>query len=130
MATEPLLPPEEAPLDEASVDLLLSNMGTDMVLVGGQALGFWMSRFGIEPDGGTAISNDGDALGEATRARELAQAIHARIEMPHKMSRTSIVAQLRLPGPDGKERNGSLKTASRSNGGKVGESGSWTRFTF
>lgn len=105
MTTEPVLPPDEAPLDEASVDLLLSNMGTDMVLVGGQALGFWMSRFEIEPDGGVAISNDGDALGEVNHARELANAIHARMEMPHKMSRTAIVAQLRLPAPDGKERN-------------------------
>lgn len=105
MTTEPVLPPDEAPLDEAAVDLLLSNMGTDMVLVGGQALGFWMSRFEIEPDEGVAISNDGDALGEVNRARVLADAIHARVEMPHKMSRTSIVAQLRLPAHDGKERN-------------------------
>lgn len=105
MTTEPLLPPGEAPLDEASVDLVLSNMGTEMILVGGQALGFWMSRFAIEPGQVTAISNDGDALGEVTRAMALADAIHARIELPHKMSRTSIVAQLRLPAPDGKERN-------------------------
>ncbi|WP_234193019.1 hypothetical protein [Pseudacidovorax sp. NFM-22] len=105
MATEPVLPTDEAPLDEASVDLLLSNMGTDMILVGGQALGFWMSRFGIETDGGVAISNDGDALGKVTRAKELADAIHARVEMPHSTSRTAIVAQLRLPAPNGKERN-------------------------
>lgn len=76
-----------------------------MVLVGGQALGFWMSRFEIEANEGVAISNDGDALGGITRARELADAIHARLEMPHKMSRTAIVAQLRLPASDGKERN-------------------------
>jgi len=105
MTTEPLLPPDEAPLDAASVDLILSNMGGDMILVGGQALGFWMSRFDIEPDGGAVISNDGHALGDVNRARELADAIRARVEMPHKMSRTSIVAQVRLPGPDGKERN-------------------------
>lgn len=105
MSTEPLLPPGDAPLDDASVDLLLSNMGTGMVLVGGQALGFWMSRFGIEADGGVAISNDGDALGEVTRAIALANAIHARVELPHRMSRTAIVAQLRLPAPDGRERN-------------------------
>lgn len=105
MATEPALPPQDAPLDAEAVDLFLSNMGTDMVLVGGQALGFWMSRFGIEPVDGTAISNDGDALGQVARAIELARAIQARVELPHKMSRTAIVAQLRLPAPDGKERN-------------------------
>lgn len=105
MTTEPKLAPDEAPLDEASVNLLLSNLGTEMVLVGGQALGFWMSRFDIEPDEGVAISNDGDTLGKATRAIALAHAIHARVELPHQTSRTAIVAQLRLPAPDGKERN-------------------------
>ena len=105
MPTAPLLPEDEAPLDEESVDLFLSHMGTDMILVGGQALGFWMSRFGIEPDEGVAISNDGDALGELARAIQLAHDIHARVELPPKSSRTSIVAQLRLSAPDGKERN-------------------------
>lgn len=105
MATQPKLPSNEAPLDQKSVELFISNMGTDMILVGGQALGFWMSRFGIEPDEGVSISNDGDALGEVSRAIQLGRAIHARVELPHKSSRTSIVAQLRLPAPDGKERN-------------------------
>ncbi len=104
MATQPVLAAGDAPLDEQTVDLFLSNMGTDMVLVGGQALAFWMSRFGIKHDG-MVISNDGDALGNAARAIELAQAIKARVELPEKMSRTAIVAQLRLPTPDGKERN-------------------------
>lgn len=104
MATQPVLPPDEAPLDEKTVDLFLSNMGTDMVLVGGQALAFWMSRFGIEQNG-VAISNDGDALGEVARATDLALAMKARIELPSKKSRTAIVAQLRLPTPGGRERN-------------------------
>jgi len=105
MTTAPVLPPDEAPLDAAAVDLLLAHMGADLVLVGGQALGFWMSRFGIEPDDWVAISNDGDALGKVHRAKALADAIHARVELPHTMSRTAIVAQIRLPAPDGKERN-------------------------
>lgn len=105
MPTRPELAPGEAPLDEESVDLLLSNIGTEMILVGGQALGFWMSRFGIEADDDVAISNDGDALGEVTRAIQLGHAIHARVQLPHKSSRTSIVAQLRLPAPGGKERS-------------------------
>lgn len=104
MATQPVLPPDEAPLDEETVDLFLSNMGTDMVLVGGQALAFWMSRFGID-DGDVAISNDGDALGKVARAIDLAHAMKARIELPEKTSRTAIVAQLRIPTADGKERN-------------------------
>lgn len=105
MATQPKSPADEAPLDEQTVDLFLSNMGTDMVLVGGQALAFWMDRFKIVQHGGMAISNDGDALGKVARAIDLARAIHARVELPEKTARTSIVAQLRLPAADGKERN-------------------------
>lgn len=104
MVTQPLLAPDEASFDEATVDLLLSNMGTDMVLVGGQALAFWMSRYCVQR-GDAAISNDGDALGEVARAIDLAKAIKARVELPSKASLTTIVAQLRLPAPDGKERN-------------------------
>ncbi|CAN7690090.1 hypothetical protein J2W39_003647 [Variovorax paradoxus] len=104
MATEPVLPAGESPLDKETVDLFLSNMGTDMVLVGGQALAFWMDRFGIVAEG-AAISNDGDALGKVARAIELAETIKARVVLPKKSSMTAIVAQLRLPTAGGKERN-------------------------
>lgn len=104
MATTPKLPPGEEPLDAATIDLFLSNMGTDMVLVGGQALAFWMDRFGIKADR-AAISHDGDALGKVARAHDLAQAIKARLMVPEETSMTSIVAQLRLPTAHGKERN-------------------------
>lgn len=62
MGTQPALPDDEEPLDAKTLDAFLSSMGTDMVLVGGQALGFWMERFAI-PYKGAVISNDGDALG-------------------------------------------------------------------
>ena len=51
MPSSPVVPFDEVPLDAATVDLLLSNMGVDMVLVGGQALAFWMERYGISPKG-------------------------------------------------------------------------------
>lgn len=104
MATEPVPPPDDSPLDKETIDLFLSNMGTDMVLVGGQALAFWMDRFGIEAEG-AAISNDGDALGKVARAMDLAQTITARVVLPKKSSMTAIVAQLRIPTAGGKERN-------------------------
>jgi hypothetical protein len=104
MATRPTLPPGEAPLNAATVDRLLANLGADMVLVGGQALAFWMSRFGVDADG-VAISNDGDALGSVERATQLAESLQARLELPARSSRTAIVAQLRLPGPGGDARN-------------------------
>lgn len=105
MATAPRNPESEAALDEQTIDLLLSNIGPGMVLVGGQALGFWMSRFGIEAGEGVAISNDGDVLGQVAQAMALAQAMRARLELPRKRGRTAIVAQLRLPAAGGKERN-------------------------
>lgn len=104
MATTPSLPADEEPLDARTVERLLSSMGTDMILVGGQALAFWMDRFGIDPRG-AAISNDGDALGELTAARALAAALKARLVVPPKTARTSIVAQLRLQAAGGMERN-------------------------
>lgn len=104
MATKPNLPPDEEPLDAKTVDRLLSSMGTDMILVGGQALAFWMDRFGIDPRG-AAISNDGDALGELAAARALAAALKARLVVPPRTARTSIVAQVRLPVARGRERN-------------------------
>ena len=104
MATRPKLPLGEAPLDAASVERLLANLGADMVLVGGQALAFWMSRFDIDAEG-VAISNDGDALGSVERATQLAASLQARLELPAPTSRTAIVAQLRLPSPGGGMRN-------------------------
>lgn len=104
MATQPALPPGEEPLDEKTIDRFLSKMGTDMVLVGGQALAFWMDRFGI-PANRAAISNDGDALGPVARAHDLAVALKARLVLPPKTARTSLVAQLRFPVAGGRERN-------------------------
>lgn len=104
MATRPKLPLGEAPLDAASVERLLANLGADMVLVGGQALAFWMSRFDIDAEG-VAISNDGDALGSVERATQLAASLQARLELPAPTSRTAIVVQLRLPSPGGGMRN-------------------------
>lgn len=104
MATRPALPPGEEPLDAKTIDLFLSNMGSEMILVGGQALAFWMDRFGIATDE-AAISNDGDALGAVARARALATTLKARLVLPPKTARTALVAQLRFAVPGGKERN-------------------------
>jgi len=63
-----------------------------------------MDRFKI-PSEGAMVSNDGDALGKLALALDLALAMKARVELPKKTSRTAIVAQLRLPVGEGKERN-------------------------
>lgn len=104
-ATQPLLPGGEAPLDAATLDAFLEDMGTDMVLVGGQALAFWMDRYGVAPEV-AAISNDGDALGHLERARRIATRLRAAVLTPEGGALTSLVAQIRIPiGPAGKVRN-------------------------
>lgn len=104
MATSPRLPDDEAPLDRRTLDRFLSSMGTDMVLVGGQALAFWMQRFGIDSEQAT-ISNDGDVLGNVAKAHDIAQAMRAAIVVPDQNRLTSLVAQIRVPVAGGKVRN-------------------------
>lgn len=104
MTTTPLQPDDEAPLDAATLERLLSSMGPEMVLAGGQALAFWMDRFGVDA-AGAIVSNDGDLIGSLAQARALAQALHARLKEPAPTALTALVAQLRLPAPNGKERN-------------------------
>jgi hypothetical protein len=69
MPTSPRLPDDEAPFDLETLDRFLSSMGPEMVLVGGQALAFWMQRFGIDSEQAT-VSNDGDVLGEPAVHRQ------------------------------------------------------------
>lgn len=104
MNTTPLQPDDEVALDAATLDRLLSNMGDDMVLVGGQALAFWMDWYGVDA-GGAVVSNDGDLIGSMSEARALARQLHARLLEPAPTALTSLVAQLRLPVAGGKERN-------------------------
>ncbi|MEO8299806.1 MAG: hypothetical protein ABI574_18580 [Burkholderiales bacterium] len=104
-ATQPLLPEDEAPLDAATLNEFLKGMGTDMVLVGGQALAFWMDRYGVSP-AAAAISNDGDVLGKLVRAQSIAKQLRAALLTPQPEALTALVAQIRIPtGSDGKVRN-------------------------
>ena len=103
--THALLPEGEEPLDRATLEAFLRAMGSDMVLVGGQALAFWMDRYGIEPRG-AIVSNDGDALGRVDHAERIARGLRAILIRPSERARTSLVAQIRIPtGAHGRERN-------------------------
>lgn len=104
-ATEPVLPRDEAPLDAVTLDAFLKGMGTDMVLVGGQALAFWMDRYGVTSSA-AFVSNDGDALGNLERAQRIATHLRAALLTPDADALTSLVAQIRIPtGSGGKVRN-------------------------
>jgi hypothetical protein len=104
MSTAPRLPDDEAPFDEKSLDAFLRSMSTDMVLVGGQALAFWMKRYRVNAEG-AMISNDGDALGEVRAALHLSRQLKAKLILPEPAALSSLVAQLRIPVSNGKVRN-------------------------
>jgi hypothetical protein len=104
--TQPRLPEDETPLDAATLDAFLGSMGSDMVLVGGQALAFWMDRYRVTSEAAAVVTSDGDALGDLARARRMAAHLHAALHTPRADALTSLVAQLRIPtGRDGKVRN-------------------------
>lgn len=104
MPTAPRLPAGDAPLAASDIDRVLRSVGEGPVLVGGQALAFWMDRFGLVPDG-VAITHDADLLGSTQDAQALAHALHAHLLLPAPERLTSLVAQVRLPAPDGQSRH-------------------------
>ena len=104
MSTQPETPDDEEPLDAATIDRLLTSMGTDMVLVGGQALSFWMERYDISA-GDALVTNDGDALGKLEKAREMAIELKAELLKPPASTGTSLVGQIRIPARGGKFGN-------------------------
>ena len=104
--TRPQLPSGEAPLTAQDVTLLLGAMPPQMVLVGGQALAFWMDYYGVRPGAGAEITSDGDVLGTIEEARLLAQQLGGKLRVPAPRALTALVAQVRLPLPsDARERN-------------------------
>lgn len=104
MTTQPRLPDEEAALEGRLLDRVLTSLPAGVILVGGQALGFWMKRYGISTHG-AAITADADVIGDVSDAHELARRLGARVELPRKTARTSLVAQVRIPAPARKEGN-------------------------
>jgi hypothetical protein len=104
MTTRPQLPDDEAPLEGPLLDRVLTSLPVGVILVGGQALGFWMKRFGLSTDG-AAVTADADVIGGVADANEMARRLGARVQLPKKTARTSLVAQVRIPAPAMKEGN-------------------------
>lgn len=91
----------EAVTPPALIEKLLRAAGTDVVLVGGQSLGFWMRRFGLSlPEGVAAISHDTDFLVSSAADRgavdRFAKAIGGSAHYPHQKTLTSLVGQASL----------------------------------
>lgn len=105
-ATKPRQPSDESPLTGEDVANMLGAMPPGMVLVGGQALAFWIAYYGIKPGAKAEITSDGDVLGTLDEARLLARRLGGKLRVPPARALTSLVAQVRLPLPSsGLERN-------------------------
>src|SRR6185369_12580806 len=91
-------------LDDATVDQLIASLDPSMVLVGGQALAFWMDWYGMKVTR-QQISSDGDVLGSLKAARALARQLQGAIQPVRSSALTSLVAQVRIPRPGGKVAN-------------------------
>lgn len=88
----------EAVTPAAVMSALLDAAGDRAVLVGGQALGFWMAFYGLAvPEGIPAISNDSDFLARSaadTRlVSRLAKVIGGQVIIAHERALTAIVGQ-------------------------------------
>ncbi|MBI1890574.1 MAG: hypothetical protein HYS18_08010 [Burkholderiales bacterium] len=82
----------------ALLDRLLGAAGDDLVLVGGQALAFWMLRYGVRlPPRVVAVSRDTDFLTLTAADRQvvyrLADAIEGKAIFPSPRALTALVGQ-------------------------------------
>lgn len=97
--TEAVTPPE-------TIQKLLDAGGEDLVLVGGQALAFWVDLYGLSQLQADvpAISNDVDFLSKSRAdtdsVRRLAEAIRGRAIYPNKRALTALVGQAVLDVSD------------------------------
>jgi hypothetical protein len=81
------------------LERILAAASPDMVLVGGQALDFWATYYGVETRAAT-LTRDADFLGSRADVLRIAESIEGRAAFPHARSLTSLVEQVHkeLPG--------------------------------
>lgn len=93
--------PPETGVPPDLLERILKFAGTDMILVGGQALAFWAAYYQT-PAPTIAITKDVDLLGTSADVERLAQGLAARAVFPRKKSLTLLVGQVLkdLPGGD------------------------------
>lgn len=91
--------PEIVPVPEEDLDRLLASAG-NAILVGGQALAYWMNRYGIDASGSpeAVVTKDVDFLGGREDAERLAGTVGGVVEFPKTMSILSGVIRKELAG--------------------------------
>jgi hypothetical protein len=102
------LPEKEIPISQELLADVLSSISPESVLVGGQALAFWVSHYDIPLQTDVlvgAISDDADILGFREDVERIARKVNGS---PHLMPRsaiTALIGQVRIPVHDGEYVN-------------------------
>src|SRR5258707_11609847 len=75
----------EVPIGRPMLERILSLAGQHMILVGGQALSFWVSYYGL-PEPVSAITKDADFLGTPADVRRLATGLGGHAHFARKIA--------------------------------------------
>jgi hypothetical protein len=94
-----LTQPAEVHVPPDLLERILELVGTDMILVGGQALAFWAAYYHTSAPS-VAITKDVDLLGTRADVERLARGLGGKAVFPHKKEMTLLVGQVMkdLPG--------------------------------
>ena len=95
----------EAVTPPALIERVLKAAGDQVVLVGGQALAFWVRRYNLAlPAGVATVSADMDFLarspGDMDTVKRFARAIHGHVLVPNRRALTALVGQVVLDVSD------------------------------
>ncbi len=89
----------EVPISKDIVLKLLSHIPRDLVLVGGQALAFWLDHYSIEPtspgsEDEAYVSLDADFLGKRAHVKVLADIVAGKTSYPPRTAMTILCGQV------------------------------------
>jgi hypothetical protein len=89
----------EVPITREVVLQLLSHIPRDLILVGGQALAFWIEHYGIDATPATEedvayVSRDADFLGKREHVKVLAEIIAGKASYPPRKALTILCGQI------------------------------------
>lgn len=78
---------------------MLASLSEDSVLVGGQALAFWVNRYGVKlPEKLIgAISDDADILGTRRDVTSIAQQAHGKAQFQPQHSMSALIGHITIP---------------------------------
>lgn len=95
---------QEIPISKEVMNDLLTNIPSDVILVGGQALAFWVEHFKVNPNVDETdeafISRDADFLGRREHVKLLAEAISGIVMYPPEKAMTIICGQILIVKKD------------------------------